>query len=202
MGNELYLYWMSELRKANTDYPYFVTFTIVGWIDLFTRERYCEIIIDSLKYCITNKLLKVHEYVIMPGHIHMIIQHLDCKLPDVIRDYKSFTAKEIIKAVSQPGESRKDWILYLFQYFAKKTKQNKENMVWRKTGHPIELNYNEIYEQKAEYIRMNPVTSGYVTDEQFWKYSSAGLDSPLKLMDGGLMARGQDDNCHSAQPSD
>tara|TARA_Y100001980_G_C14556914_1_gene353493 strand:- start:2012 stop:2548 length:537 start_codon:yes stop_codon:yes gene_type:complete len=177
---------MSELRKANTDHPYFVTFTIAGWIDLFTRERYNEIILDSLKYCIINKGLRVHEYIIMPSHIHMIIQHLDCKLPDVIRDFKSFTAKEIIKCVDEPGESRKDWIKYLFGYFAKKIKQNKENMVWQKTSHPIELNNNKLYDQKADYIRMNPVASGYVTDEQAWKYSSACFDSPLKLEDGLL----------------
>jgi putative transposase len=39
---------MSELRKANTAHPYFITMTIVGWIDLFTRERYCEAVTDSL----------------------------------------------------------------------------------------------------------------------------------------------------------
>ncbi len=166
------------------------------------RERYSEIIIDSLKYCMVNKGLRVHEYVIMPSHVHMIIQHLDCKLPDIIRDFKSFTAKEILKCINEPGESRKDWIKYLFGYFAKMTRQNKENMVWQKTSHPVELSNNEIYEQKGEYIHMNPVVSGYVTDEQFWKYSSAGLDSPLKLIDGGLMAGGRDDNRHSAQPSD
>ena len=83
---------MSELRKANTDHPYFITLIIVGWIDLFTRERYCEIMIDSLKYCITNKGLRLFEYVIMPSHIHLIAQHLEGKLPDVLRDLKSFTA--------------------------------------------------------------------------------------------------------------
>lgn len=181
---------MSELRKANTDHPYFVTFTISGWIDLFTRERYCEIIIDSLTYCIKNKGLLVHEYVIMPSHVHMIIQHLDCKLPDVIRDFKSFTAKEMLKCINESSESRSEWLFYLFQHHAKKSRQNKDFMVWQKTNHPIELNYNEIYDQKAEYIRMNPVSSGYVTNENAWTYSSAGYDSPLKLEDG-LLAEGQ-----------
>ncbi len=134
--------------------------------------------------------MRIHEYVIMPSHVHMIIQHLDCKLPYVIRDFKSFTAKEILKCIDEAGESRKDWLKYLFGYYAKKTKQNKENMVWQKTSHPIELSDNKIYDQKADYIRMNPVTSGYVTDEHAWKYSSAGYDSPLKLEDG-LLAGGQ-----------
>ena len=176
---------MSELRKANTDYPFFVTLTIVGWIDLFTRACYCDIIIDSLKYCMATKELKVHEFVIMPGHVHMIIQHHDCKLPEVLRDFKSFTAKEILKCIKESKESRREWIAYLFRQYAKKLKQNKEFMVWQKTNYPIELNNSYVYAQKAKYIHMNPIISGYVTDETAWKYSSIGLDSPLKPTDGG-----------------
>jgi hypothetical protein len=42
---------MSELRKANTDYSYFLTLTVAGWIDIFTHQRYSDKIIESLKYC-------------------------------------------------------------------------------------------------------------------------------------------------------
>ena len=195
---------MSELRKANTDHPYFITLTIVGWIDLFTRERYCEIMIDSLKYCIVNKGLRLFEYVIMPSHIHLIAQHLEGKLPDVLRDMKSFTAKEILKAIKEPGESRRDWLLYLFRNFATGKKQNREFMLWNKTNHPIELSWSEIYDQKVAYLVMNPVVSGYTIDESTWKYSSASSISPLKLTDGGeVQQAGGLGNCgHSAQPSD
>lgn len=172
---------MSKLRKANTDHPYFITLTLVGWIDLFTRERYCEIIIDSLTYCMKSKGLKVFEYVIMPSHVHLIVQQTDGKLPDVLRDFKSFTAKEILKAVEEEGESRQEWLMYMFGYFAKGTKQNREYMVWQKTNHPVELSNPSIYDQKANYLIMNPVTSGYVSNETAWKYSSAGVESPLKI---------------------
>jgi len=50
---------MSELRKANTDLAYFLTLTIVGWIDIFTRNRYNEIIINSLKYCQFNNKISI-----------------------------------------------------------------------------------------------------------------------------------------------
>ncbi len=46
---------MSELRKANTDYPYFLTLTTVGWMDIFTRSRYCDVIIKNLCYCIEKR---------------------------------------------------------------------------------------------------------------------------------------------------
>jgi hypothetical protein len=39
---------------------YFVTHTIVDWVDVFTRQRYRDIVIDSLKYCCEHKGLKTH----------------------------------------------------------------------------------------------------------------------------------------------
>jgi putative transposase len=65
---------MSELRKANTDYCYFITFTVVGWIDVFTRSRYSDVILESLAYCQENKGLEVFEFVIMPSHVHLIVR--------------------------------------------------------------------------------------------------------------------------------
>lgn len=63
---------MSELRKANTDYPYFLTLTVMGWIDIFTRKEYCEILLKNLKYCQEEKGLELYAIVIMPSHVHMI----------------------------------------------------------------------------------------------------------------------------------
>ena len=88
---------MSEFRKAKTDFPYFLTITLVGWVDLLTKDAFCEIITDSLQFCIKNKGLIVFEYVIMPSHVHMIAQSPDAELNYIIRDFKSHTAKAIIK---------------------------------------------------------------------------------------------------------
>jgi len=171
---------MSELRKTNTDSAYFVTFTVVGWIDVFTREQYCKIILDSLQFCRENKGLSVFEYVIMPSHIHAIMRAEN--LSDVIRDFKAFTAKEIVKQISEnEQESRREWLQYMFRYHAKYQKQNEHFQFWQKTNHPIILDNRKIYEQKAEYIRQNPVVSGYVTDAQSWRYSSACSDGYFKV---------------------
>jgi len=70
----------------------FITFTIVDWIDLFTRSVYCDIILDSLRFCQKEKGLNIYAYVIMPSHIHMIIatDHPD-GLSAIIRSFKSYT---------------------------------------------------------------------------------------------------------------
>ena len=172
---------MSELRKANTDATYFLTFTVVGWIDVFTRSRYSDIVINSLKFCEENKGLDVFAYVIMPSHMHMVARHEDGKLNEIIRDFKSFTAKEIIRSIeNEHGESRKGWLINLFKDHAKSTKQNKTYQFWQKTSHPIELISPEMIDQKIDYIHNNPVEAELVTDPFSWVYSSANVMSPLK----------------------
>lgn len=174
---------MSELRKASSDHAYFLTFTIVGWIDIFTRKVCCDIVVDSLKYCQRNKSLEIYAYVIMPSHIHFIGRREHGEMSDLIRDFKSHTAKEIIRFVSEDSrESRKEWLLHMFRYHAKYQKQNKEFQVWQKTNHPIELFSNAVIDQKIEYIHLNPVLSGIVTEAASYVYSSANRESPISTI--------------------
>jgi hypothetical protein len=41
------------------------------------------------------------------------------KLSDTIRKFKSYTAKQILSAIEMEQESRRDWILNLFEFAAK-----------------------------------------------------------------------------------
>ncbi|WP_157446861.1 hypothetical protein [Cytophaga aurantiaca] len=45
----------SKYKIRDGQYAHFVTFTDVNWIDVFTRDEYRMIIIDSLNYCINHK---------------------------------------------------------------------------------------------------------------------------------------------------
>lgn len=173
---------MSELRKSNSDRPFFITLTVVGWVDVFIRSEYCDEVIKNLEYCRANKGLKVYAYCIMSSHIHLIAAHNDGRLPDILRDFKSYTAKRIIEMISKnPSESRKEWLLYLFEYFAKNSIQNKDYQFWQKTNYPTELITNAVFDQKMDYIHSNPVTAMLVNDEACFVYSSANPDSPFKV---------------------
>lgn len=169
---------MSEFRKANTDRPFFITLPVIGWIDVFTRNDYCEEFIRNLEYCRKNKGLKVYAYCIMSSHIHLIVSHDNSKLPDVIRDFKSYTAKRFIELIqNHPQESRKEWLLHLFKFFANNTGQNSEYQFWQKTSFPVELITAEVFDQKVNYIHQNPVKAMLVNDETSYVYSSANPDS-------------------------
>ena len=153
---------------------HFCTLTLVGWIDLFSRESYRQIIIDSLAYCQKNKGLNVHGYVIMTNHLHLIISAKEgSTLSAIMRDFKSFTAKSFLAEIQKETESRRDWLLYLFQYFAKKHKRSQTHMFWQHDNHPIELWSAKVIQTKLRYIHENPVRAGFVSQPSEWKYSSA-----------------------------
>lgn len=89
--------------------PYFVSFATVYWVDVFTREEYSQIWIDSVKYCQQNKALEVYAYCLMTNHAHMIISSESANLSDIMRDMKKYTAEKIISAIKgNVSESRKE----------------------------------------------------------------------------------------------
>ena len=89
---------------------------------MFLRKKeYKDILIDSLKYCITHKGLHVYEFVIMSNHLHAIVSSDKLPLSDVIRDFKKFTSKQIIEQVTNSNESRKEWLLKKFAFAGQET---------------------------------------------------------------------------------
>jgi putative transposase len=117
---------MSSKYKVGEDaIAHFVTFSVVGWVDVFSREIYKEIFLNSLKHCQENKGLKLHAWVIMTNHVHLIISSNTNKIEDIVRDLKKFTSKQIIAAIQEnPTESRKEWMLNLFGYAGKNNNNN------------------------------------------------------------------------------
>jgi putative transposase len=164
-----------KYKIRNQDKLYFVTFTVIHWLDVFIRREYKDIFLDSLRYCQKNKGLEVCAYCIMSSHVHMIIgRNGEESLEGIIRDIKKFTSVKIIEAIkANPQESRKEWLVWLFERAGKKNSNNTRYQFWQQHNHPIELSTNEIIEQKLEYIHQNPVEAGIVLQPEDYLYSSA-----------------------------
>lgn len=176
---------MSESYKTHSDGLYFVSFSVIGWIDVFTRRGYQEILVKSIKYCQQNKNLKLYYYAIMPSHIHFITYSENGELSGILRDMKAYTAKQIIKAIEEnPQESRKEWMLNQFRYHGNNSAQKQAMQFWKHDNHPFFLCSNRMIKQKVDYIHYNPVESGYVNYPQEWRLSSANEQSPIKLEKG------------------
>ena len=173
---------MSEKYKIYPGGLFFVTLTTVGWIDVFTRKIYNDELIKNLNYCIEKKGLKIFSFCIMPSHLHMIAKSENGLLGDVLRDFKSFTAKELIKKfATESQESRREWLLYVLEYFGKRKKHNDKYAFWQQNNHPFDLFTNKMIDQKVDYIHNNPVEAGYVNEPQNYIYSSANPLTELKI---------------------
>ncbi len=165
---------MSTGYQVHDQYgTYFLTFTVVDWVDIFTRNSYRDIIIDSFNYCIREKGLRIYGYVIMTNHVHLIARSDTGKLSDTIRDLKKHTARKILDAVQQGPESRREWLLHRFEWNASQHERNSRFQVWAHENHAIQISSPAFFRQKLEYMHQNPVRAGWVQREEDYSYSSA-----------------------------
>jgi putative transposase len=153
---------------------YFVSFATVHWIDIFTRELYRTILIDSLKFCQQKKGLEIFSWCIITNHVHLIIGTSGSKMEDILGDFKSFTSRELKEAIKNNNqESRKEWIVWIMERAGKLNNQNNNWQLWQQHNKPIELFTFAVIKQKLDYLHNNPVEAGFVANAADWIYSSA-----------------------------
>lgn len=172
---DLYLIMGFKYRITANDELYFLTLTVVDWIDVFTRKELCEDLVESLKYCQLHKGLNIYAWCLMPSHLHLVVSVNEGPdtLSDVMRDFKKFTSKRIVKSITEIAESRRDWLLRHFEYAGKYNPKIKNYKFWQDGLHPIELSTFKFIEQKINYIHENPVTAGIVYKAEHYVLSSA-----------------------------
>ena len=94
-------------------------------------------------------------------------------LPDIIRDFKKFTAGKILRLIKEGPESRQDWMLKRFEFAARSHKRNSDFQFRTHENHAIEIRSPQFTRQKLDYIHNNPVRAGWVAEPWEWLYSSA-----------------------------
>jgi len=158
----------SRYRVHEAHAVYFITSTVIAWFPVFTTATRCDILIQSLEYCRSQKGLKIYAWVILDNHLHAIVSAPD--LPRVIADFKRHTAQRLL---DQLEAEKSDWLLNQFSYFRAKHKMESKHQVWQEGAHPQEMSNDEMMLQKLEYIQNNPVKRGLVAAAEHWRYSSA-----------------------------
>lgn len=153
--------------------PHFITATVVDWVDVFTRKRYSDCIIECFDYCIKNKGMILFSYVIMSNHIHMIVQSNEGKLSDLLRDFKKFTSKTILTKIQTEPESRREWMLERFKKATETHSRNTNYQLWQYGNHAEEIYSEKFMWSKIDYIHFNPVRAGLVSKPQDYIFSSA-----------------------------
>nr|WP_262920498.1 transposase [Chryseobacterium timonianum] len=136
--------------------------------------NYFDIVINALDYCIKNKGMSIFGYCIMLSHVHLLFRSEKGEPSELIRDFKGFTVRVLLKAIEENSqESRKEWLLWMFEKAGKRNSNVKKYQFWQQNNKPIEVWSLKVFEQKLNYIHQNPVESGFVMEPWEWKYSSA-----------------------------
>lgn len=153
---------------------YFVSFATINWIDVFTRQVYFNLLVESITYCRKEKGMELYAYCFMTSHIHLIFRSTNEDPSGLLRDFKRHTSKALLEFIeNNPQESRKEWLLWMFSRAGKKNSTTSKYQFWQHHNKPIELWSEKVIKQKIDYIHNNPIVTGFVTNAMDWKYSSA-----------------------------
>jgi REP element-mobilizing transposase RayT len=166
---------------------YFLTMTVIGWIDVFSRKDYKLLIVNSLKHCQKEKGLVIFGYCLMSNHLHLIARaEGESSLSEILRDFKKFTSKAIIDEINNDSESRKEWMIQCFKKAGEENKKIKYFKFWQDGNHAEVITSNKFFDQKLDYIHNNPVKELIVEKPEDYIFSSArnyaGLDNYLDIV--------------------
>ncbi len=155
---------------------HFLTLTVVDWLDVFVRPEFARHVLESLAYCITHKGLQLHAWVLMTSHLHLMASpQQGHDLSAILRDFKKFTARQILTDLTQArvNESRAQAFLNAFGWHGIHNPNNEQYQLWQGDNHAVHVHSRDFAEQKLGYIHQNPVVVGWVEEPWHYRYSSA-----------------------------
>lgn len=158
----------SNFKFYESEFPYFLTCSVVDGIDLFTDKNISEIVLQSLVHIQSKMKIKIYSFVIMHNHIHLVAEGNN--LSEDIRKFKSFTAREIIRYLESANRT-----IFLKRLMRGKRNHKKEStyQIWEEGSYPKQVNTYQKMENFINYIHFNPVNAGFVDRPEYWRCSSA-----------------------------
>lgn len=100
--------WRPDFDPSNL---YFITTTAVRRLHLFHRDVIKRLLVDTLDCMHLRGRFKLYAFVIMPNHVHLIIQcNAEDPFSDVMRDFKKHVADRLLRQLenedNQPALAR------------------------------------------------------------------------------------------------
>ncbi|EMR02997.1 transposase [Cesiribacter andamanensis] len=135
---------------AGQNHISFYTATILGWKQLLKPDKYKNIAVESLRFLVLEKRVKLYGFVIMPNHIHLLWRMLpDWRLESVQRDFMKYTS-QMIKL-----DLRTHHPLVLEKFYV--GLKDRQYQFWQRNSLSKVLSSRYMVEQKLNYIHNNPV---------------------------------------------
>jgi REP element-mobilizing transposase RayT len=143
----------------------FVTTTILDFVQVFREPKLADLAIRELALHHRKKGARLHAFVIMPEHIHF----LSTLPPDqnsiaFVGRLKTRLADEIIPRLDPLTRSKFD-----------QQRGLNRRVFWQRSFRGLEVEGQDMFWQKAEYIHLNPVRRELVLYPEDYRWSSARL---------------------------
>ena len=148
---------------------YYITTNIYKRLPIFTRPAYIIAIYDSLNYYRHKQQYRLLGYVIMPDHVHLLIWPYGvATIADIMRDFKTFTAKRIIRQAE--AENQTEWLEHFSQAGIETGRS--DNKVWQDQYWDVNVYSEQFLRKKLNYIHRNPQRANLVKQPEDYRYSS------------------------------
>jgi len=146
------------------EWPQFFTATIQEWKHLLKEDNYKNIIVDTLKFLVTEGNVTINGFVIMPNHLHIIWQAKgNNDLQKIQNSFIKHTSKEFKKLLEIDND------LQAYEVNAIDRKYN----FWQRDSLSIELFTASVFQQKLNYMHYNPVKANLCNLPEDYHFSSA-----------------------------
>src|ERR1700733_9256878 len=121
----------------------FFTATCLNWQPLLKPDARKQIVLDSLKFLVTEKRIWLYGYVIMPNHVHFLWSKQDEWVEkNVQQHFSKFTAQQLKFSVLSDGD---DIIKY------KSTQNDREYQFWERRPYKATMYNRRVLEEKLDY---------------------------------------------------
>ena len=170
----------SSHHTLNPDSPHYVTCAACKRRLLFADPQIVNILLNAIRYLQAENTLRVHGYVVMGTHLHMIVSGED--ISAAITSFKTFTARRIVEYLQ---ENRQSDMLREFFRAMREQGDSQRRQVWEPDFHPQEITGKDMLRQKLDYMHANPIRCGHVDKPTCWRNSSArnyaGMKGALEI---------------------
>jgi REP element-mobilizing transposase RayT len=154
----------------------FLTATILRWKNLLADDKCKRIILDSLAWLSKEGRCKVHAFVIMPNHIHLIWKIADgFARQEVQAAFLSFTAHEFKKYLSDNKKLLNEYLV---------NDADRKYQFWERDSRVKECWNESFLVQKLNYIHKNPCQFHWnlsqIPEDYIWSSASFYEKGDLK----------------------
>jgi len=149
-------------KWSNQNLPgalHFVTGNLLNRTPVFNQEACCEAFLNVCSTLGEQWPCKLIAYVLMPDHIHLILNPRDGRIKEFVGTLKSLSAKHIIETVHDISFTRRMNDCFVHQ-------------VWQESFKDFSLWSSWMIWQKINYIHANPVKAGLVKSAGDFRWSS------------------------------